>query len=346
MIHFLRAARVFSRLPGVYLDNFISKSFNQIVFTKNLDELSKFQDIVVYLHYSKNNTLTLHEKKMFSSLKKFGFGLCLVLNVDEPSLIDELRIDEYLEEYVCSIIIRSNIGLDLGAYRDVAILLNKQRNWSQKRLVMMNNSVLWFPNKVAPYLSELIDSKSDIFASSISNQYRKHIQTFLFGFATAAGATQIYEWLANCKNWKLKQSVVSLGELSTNRFFTQRIAVKAHPNFSQMVELLISKLAKITEIGIIQGDSASSNRLKNNLVFLQAGIPQNNTHAYWLELIELGFPGIKVDLIKNNPSSVPDYFEAIECAIDNGISVNEISALLLLNRTRSRMVRLRSKLAI
>lgn len=344
--HFLKIARLLTRLSRVYLDHLTSKKSNQIVFTRNLEELSEFQNIVVYLHYSENNILTLHEKKMFSSLKKSGFGLCLVLNADEPSAIDELRINEYLQEYVCSIIIRNNIGLDLGAYRDVAILLNEQRNWNQKRLVLMNNSVLWFPNRVAPYLSELIESESDIFASSISNQYQKHIQTFLFGFGTAVGAKQINEWLGTCKNWKLKQSVVSLGELSTNRFFTQRITVKAHPNFSQIVELSISKLAKITEFGITPKDATFSDRLKNNLIFLQAGVPQNNTHAYWLEIVELGFPGIKVDLMKNNSSRVPDHVEAIKCAIDNGISANEISALLISNRTSSRMIRARSKLRI
>jgi hypothetical protein len=344
--NYLRAAKLLTWLPRIYFDDLTSNRADQVVFSKNLEKLAQHQNVVVYLHYSKGNELTVSEKKVLSNLKKSGFGICLVINADEPNEIYESKINEYLKKYSCTIIIRNNIGLDLGAYRDVANLLSDQGYWSQKKLVFMNNSVLWFPKKIAPYLSGLVNSDYDVFASSISKQYRQHIQTFLFGFTTVVGAKDIHQWLSSCKNWKLKQSVVSLGELSTNRFFRQKININSYPNFSQIVELSVSKLAKFVEFGPTTNRGTSDIRLEQNLIYLQSGVPQNNTHAYWLEIIELGFPGIKVDLIRNNPARIPDYLAAIECAIRHEISSHEISDLLLANRTSSRMIRVRSRLKI
>jgi hypothetical protein len=68
-------------------------------------------------------------------------------------------------------------------------------------------------------------------------------------------------------------------------------------------------------------------RLLRNRSFLHAGIPQNPSHDYWLEMFESGFPGIKVDLVRNNPSDILDYEILISKLLESGFDYSMITSL-------------------
>jgi hypothetical protein len=86
---------------------------------------------------------------------------------------------------------------------------------------------------------------------------------------------------------------------------------------------------------------ATLKRLQQNQDFALAGLPVNPSHSFWLEMLESGFPGIKIDLIRKNPSNIPDYLEIIKFLNDSGFSFKETNSLIYSNVNRSIALRVR-----
>jgi hypothetical protein len=75
-----------------------------------------------------------------------------------------------------------------------------------------------------------------------------------------------------------------------------------------------------------------------------AGIPLNPSHDYWLELLESGFPGIKVDLVRSNPSDIPDYEVVVEKLVESGYTYSQVGELINSNKSLSLILKIRTLL--
>jgi hypothetical protein len=334
----LKLARFLVQLPLSIIDNIFANKKSQIIHIEGLKNLSGGEPVLIYVHYSKMSALTDREISTLTAIKDAGVRTLLVLNSD---LID---LKSFPSNYADALIVRRNRGYDLGAYRDAFFALKRENMVGESSITFMNNSVIWFPDMLKDYLNNLFDEAGDIVGASISNQYVMHLQTFLFSAKSQQGLKEIDLWLSSIKNWRKKRTIVRLGELSTHRFFQSGIKTSSVPNPTNLVEMGLSKL----QDSFLEPDSSTPSevldRLKRNQRYLLAGIPLNPSHDFWLELLEGGFPGIKIDLVRSNPSDILDYELIISKLNSKGFGINDVASLLLSNRSRSYIYGIRTRL--
>jgi 16S rRNA G527 N7-methylase RsmG len=134
---------------------------------------------------------------------------------------------------------------------------------------------------------------------------------------------------------------VARGELSTNSILISNLQVAAHPSASMVQETALKKLLSSSNKDTNITSIATLKRLQQNQDFAFAGLPVNPSHSFWLEMLENGFPGIKIDLIRKNPSNVQDYIELVKLLNDSGFSLRDTNNLIYSNVSRSITVRIR-----
>ena len=330
--------------PIYVIDNLFANRKSQVVSTFGIDSINPDFPTLIYVHHSKTGVLTEREVKSLDKVRNAGFQVCLVINVEKSQSSQSRDIESSDATLVDAKIIRMNFGWDLSAYRDAYFLLKNNAKIKNMPVIFMNNSVIWFPELIENYFRQLVKEDTDIIASSISKQYRPHIQTFLFGALNQHGTEQIELWLKTIKNWRLKKTVVSKGELATNQILKSSALSRSYPDYSLLQETALRKIHDdftsrdlITPYVVVE-------RLLINRRFMHAGVPINPSHNYWLELIENGFPGIKIDLVKNNPSGIPDYEVVVSSLLESGFDYQMISELLSSNKSKSLTYKIRTYL--
>ena len=91
-------------------------------------------------------------------------------------------------------------------------------------------------------------------------------------------------------------------------------------------------------------DISHDTRKRRNRVILAAtqGIALNPTHFMWSELLALGYPGIKRDLLRTNPVAIDDYFRIRPVAAEFGFDPEDLPVAPkrrnLLSRVQERVV--------
>jgi hypothetical protein len=278
------------------LDGLTASRRSQVMHHGDLNIIDTNMPLLFYIHYSKNDLLSQHEIETLTNVRKIGIQVCLVMNSDNPQMILALPKNEIQQNHFDVKIIRKNKGYDLAAYRDAFYLIKSNSNEIEKPIFFMNNSLFWFPGMIGSYFKSLLTGDQDIVASSISNQYRRHIQTFLFGALTIEGMNQIDSWFKLIKNWRLKRTIVALGEIKTHFVFKSNVKVIDVPGLSEVQELSLKKIHDRFHSPDTGTNKFTIDRLVGNRNLLFQGIPTNPSHAYWLERLELGFPGTIISL--------------------------------------------------
>jgi len=320
-------------IPAIFIDNLFSIRRSQIIEAKTFHPLSPDKPVLFYVHYSKNDAILENEQFIFEKIYSLGIQICLILNSDSYKTKSPSKIGQEFNNTISMLIVRRNKGYDLGAYRDAFNTYSKIDTTNSNKIFFMNNSLIWFPELMSSYFKDLLESKSDIVAGSISNQHIPHIQTFLFGAVTKTGINSLNQYFQTIKNWHFKRTIVRFGELRTNMFFERGLKVDALPSMTDLTSLGLLKIHDFQQRQA--SDWRTINRLITNRQFSFAGVPVNPSHNYWLEMIELGFPGIKKDLISKNPSNISDYEVAVGKFLETGHTYKDLASLLLANKSTS-----------
>ncbi len=326
--------------PLTLFDHVSANRKSQIMSVSGYQSLNDDLPLIIYVHYSSQNIVSEREQRTLLALQKVGYQTCLVMNVNEKGAAINYDLEEN-RKFFDVICLRKNIGYDLGAYRDILEFLKSQTKTQGKKIYFMNNSVIWFPEMIKSYFKELRTLEADVFAASVSNQYLEHIQTFLFGAGTESGVLAIQDWLFSIKNWRLKRTIVARGELGTNGILRSNLRVATFPSDSLVKKMALMKLANKSAVLKKLTSSGTLQRLQRNQEFAFSGIPVNPSHSFWLENLEAGFPGIKIDLIKNNPSGIQDYPDLVAKLVELGFGFDEINRLIYSNKSRSMTLRIR-----
>jgi hypothetical protein len=274
------------RILVIWFNDVTAQKSSQIYYSDNIDDLDYTKPILVYVHFSKSNKIRLYEIDLIRNFELNAYQVILVLNTDKVKAPLEFR--EYFSKKT-RLILRNNIGYDLGAYRDVLslILINNKQFCS---LTFMNNSIFWFPNKAVDFVNKSLQLKFDVYAAMQSNQPTWHLQTYLLGCRTAIGLQALNIWKGGIKNWNNKHAVVSRGELGTGVFRNLPLTVGTLIEPSDLISKSANRVSKGNQM------DHSFIRIRSSLEYLFSGLPINPTHAFWEEMIDLGFPGIKKDI--------------------------------------------------
>ena len=196
-----------------------------------------------------------------------------------------------------SLIYRRNLGFDLGAFRDALGAL-RSKNVLQE-VIFINDSLFWSSKGIESVLNQIKDFSSGVFFMTDSFQPFHHYQSYFFAAKGKNSIQEVSTWLNTCRNWRFKFSAIEFGELQNLKFFLNSPKVFfPQPELQQFAHnkfLLQENLNGRTKL-----------RLDFCLKMKLRQAPLNPMHYYWRELIELGLPGIKRDLLLQNPANIPD----------------------------------------
>jgi len=123
------------------------------------------------------NKISWYVKNALDALNEAGVNVVVIVNhnADKGHL-------SYLKENSKLVIIRNNLGFDIGAFRDSTIYLNSLKI-EIDRAIYINDSIYFFKSGLTELFSRLAGSKSDICAPFENWEIHYHIQSFCFSIS-------------------------------------------------------------------------------------------------------------------------------------------------------------------
>ncbi len=234
-----------------------------------------------------------------------GFSVVLISNSGQ--LLPEAR--DSLRPSCAAVLVRRNIGYDFCAWRDALTHLGLPRADTQ-RILLVNDSVYGPVAPLAPVLRRIEKTDAEIVALTDSQQRGWHLQSYFVCFGPAAFRSSAWtRFWSGVRPVPSKQWVINRCEVGLTRTFRDAgmRCVALWP-----VAALLSDVGN----GALSGHSLAQAR--RVLEATRRNQAVNPTHDLWRVLLESGFPFIKRELLRDNPSRVMDIADWREIARGGG----------------------------
>jgi hypothetical protein len=273
--------------------------------------------IVIFSHFDKTGRIRDHTRAYIDALRSEGFKVVFVTNAGrlEPPDLDWLRIR------AACILIRRNLGYDFGAWRDAMVACGIPSVATQF-LLLANDSVYGPLHKLAPMLNRIDFTHADVWSVTDSWQHRFHLQSFFLAFGPQAFKHEAFSrFWRSVRNVRSKDWVVRRYEVGLSRLLIAAgLRCKAVWSYVELIELLRRAAAEEEDRDLAsyvehgqrndklkeRTSSTGSYNTKRVLRMASERKPINPTADLWRVLIEQGCPFLKRELLRDNPSRVPD----------------------------------------
>lgn len=273
-------------------------------------EMALGPKVCVYVHWDGAGEVRDHVLHHLRSLAEAGLSIVFVTNSGflRPAAMAALQA-------VCAgVLIRSNVGYDFGAWREGFEILQLPR--PDTEMVVMANDSVYGPMRPLHDLIDTFDfTQADIWGCTESWQTRYHLQSYLMAFSPRVVASDAWRafWSTVRPTWS-KMWLVRLYEIGlTQTLLKAGFTCRAIWPYQRLVndldpELLIDH----TEGGPNLADPTvrvrqyHTRHIRNLSV---ARLPLNPTSDLWRQLLKTQFPFIKRELLRDNPTHVPDVAE-------------------------------------
>jgi Rhamnan synthesis protein F len=264
--------------------------------------------VAIFCHFDRGGIVREHVLQYIRSLNAAGFSIALVSNSGrlKPAALEEIR------SLCAAVLVRRNVGYDFGAWRDALERLDLPRT-NTEILLLVNDSVYGPLQSIESTLSQIDFSLADVWGLTESWQSRYHLQSFFLAIAPRVMGSPAWRqfWMnvrpVPSKLWVIDRYEVGLSQVLLQAGFRCR-AVWPYSHLVTQVDpsLLVKQLDKRETIStdqLIDFRRAHANRIR---AAAAARIPLNPTSDLWRQLLKAGFPFLKRELLRDNPSGVLD----------------------------------------
>ncbi|MFY2509927.1 rhamnan synthesis F family protein [Vibrio pectenicida] len=267
------------------------KISNSIISTSEFNCFKSELKVAVFCGYVRDKNEFNYHDKIYEWLRKNGYYVILVMPRNEMLTESDLRkaCDVFIE--------RENFGYDFGSYACGLQYVNSINYFERiDRLLFVNDSF------IGPFgYCNLIDDSSEFWGNTDSNQGSYHYQSYLFGFNIEKidlGIINDFFFSRGDLYTDSKSLVIKNFELSLYEYFYSkglRCSV-LYPMESLKKEFLKQILKFILYPRLIFRTFFYLSVLTRDV---------NPTHQLWLQLFDRGFPFIKKELLRDNPTGYP-----------------------------------------
>jgi hypothetical protein len=272
--------------------------------------------IVLFMHFDGRGNV---RRQLFDYMRDLrDNGRCIVF-VSNAGRINDAAMAE-LKEICAGIIIRKNIGYDFGAWRDAIEYLGLPRAETEE-LILANDSVFGPLIPLGDTLRKLNYAKADIWGLTESWQLRYHLQSFFLAFGpTALRAPAFAKFWKSVRPVPSKPYVVHAYEVGvTQEMLKGGLSCAALWGYEALIRLVnreeLEKLILAEESELGKSDPIQVTR-KLQILRIRDGVarrlPLNPTSDLWRQLLLSGFPFIKRELLRDNPTKVQDLGDWVE----------------------------------
>jgi hypothetical protein len=173
------------------------------------------------------------------------------------------------------------------------------------RLLLIANDSVYGPLRPLKPIIERIDfDLADVWGATDSWQHRFHLQSFFIAFGPKALRHEVFaSFWCSVANVRSKWWATRHCELTLSRsFIAAGLRCMALWPYTGMIELLRQMPAQNGADPFTEASHNNSARILNRAL---RHVPLNPTADLWQVLIERGFPFLKRELLRDNPSRVP-----------------------------------------
>ena len=279
-------------------------------------ELTLGPRLVLFMHFDSRGVVRQQLLDYMRDLKENGRDIAFVTNSGKlrPEAMLALR------ELCAAVIIRRNIGYDFGAWADAIHELGLPRADTEE-LILVNDSVFGPLLPLGDVLRRLDYNKMDIWGLTESWQVRYHLQSFFLGFGPAALRSETFaKFWGNVRPVPAKSYIVRTYEIGfTQAMVKGGLRCGALWKYETLIKLVdraeLEKLILAEESELGRTDPIQITRKLQVLRIRDAvarRVALNPTSDLWRQLLLAGFPFIKRELLRDNPTKVEDVGDWVE----------------------------------
>jgi lipopolysaccharide biosynthesis protein len=227
-----------------------------------------------------------------------------------------------LREICSAVIIRRNRGYDFGAWREAIEHLRLPRS-DTAELILINDSVFGPLRPIDDMLGKLDYEAADVWGLTESWQTRYHLQSFFIAFGPAALHSAAFaKFWASVRPVPAKSYIVKTYEVGITQVMLKAglrcEAIWKYDALTSMVgEAVLEALITADETDLGRTDPIHVTRKLQVLKVrdcVARRVAMNPTSDLWRQLLLSGFPFIKRELLRDNPTEVQDIGDWINVA--------------------------------
>ncbi len=287
----------------------VFRSARQVISVWPETSVALGAQVAIFMHFDPAGKVRPQVLTYLQELADNGRSVVFVTNskkLNPPALAA-------LQEVCTAIIIRRNIGYDFGAWRDALFELGLPRANTQE-IILANDSVFGPLLPMGDLLRRLDYSKADIWGLTESWQERYHLQSFFLAFGPVAIHSDTF-----AKFWRrvrpvpVKAFIVHAYEIGvTQAMLKGELRCDALWRYETLIKAVDrAELERLVEADFEseQKDPINVTRKLQVLRIRDAVArrqPLNPTSDLWRQLLLTGFPFIKRELLRKNPTRVED----------------------------------------
>ena len=270
--------------------------------------------VAIFIHFDAGGAVRPYVQQYLSALREAGLSVVFVTNSGR------LRAEAMaaLRTLCAGVIVRRNVGYDFGAMREGIDLVGLPRP-DTEMVLLVNDSVYGPLQPLGPLLERLDFGQADLWGMTESWQTRFHLQSYFVAFGRAALTNPTWPafWRdvrpVSSKWWVILHYEVGL----TQRFLRAGLRARALWGYQELVrQMAMPDLPRVVEDEqtdedgyplmldpMVKGRLAQARHVR---AAVAAGLPLNPTSDFWRQLLLSGFPFVKRELLRRNPTAVGD----------------------------------------
>jgi hypothetical protein len=282
----------------------------QIVSVWPAGEVALGPKIVLFMHFDSRGVVRQQVLNYMREFAASGRSVVLVTNAKK------IRPDSMaaLQEICAAVMIRRNVGYDFGAWSDAIAYFGLPRADTQE-VILANDSVFGPLTSLQDVLDRVDYSKADIWGLTESWQWRYHLQSFFLAFGPAAlRAPAFGKFWQTVRPVPAKPYIVRTYEIGVTQAmlkgglscaaiwpYESLLKTVDSASFKALIEEMETSAGKIDPI--LRNRKLQVLRLRDAVA---RRVALNPTSDLWRHLLLAGFPFIKRELLRDNPTSVED----------------------------------------
>ncbi|WP_244876895.1 rhamnan synthesis F family protein [Acidocella facilis] len=265
--------------------------------------------VVLFMHYDGRGGVRAQVFSYLRALRASGRDVVFVSNAGKLNEVAQAE----LREICAGIILRRNVGYDFGAWRDAIDRLGLPRAETEE-VILANDSVFGPLLPLGDVLRRLDYTRADIWGLTESWQLRYHLQSYFLAFGPAALRAKAWRKFWNSvRPVPAKPFIVHRYEVGITQAMMKGgllcAALWPYETLTKMVsfEVLKALVADEQDGNFVDPvNAARLSQVRNIRDNIARRVAMNPTSDLWRQLLLTGFPFIKRELLRDNPSKVQD----------------------------------------
>jgi hypothetical protein len=263
--------------------------------------------VALFVHYDRRGQVRPHVLRYVGMLQQCGQSVVFVTNSGRL-LAESLAA---LKPLCAGILIRRNVGYDFGAWREALEFLALPRDDTESVLIL-NDSVYGPLRPLETLLQEVDFNRADVWGATDSWQARYHLQSYFLVAGRKVLISPVWHdfWRhvrpVQSKEWVIRRYEVGL----TQSLMRSGFACSAMWRYTDLVRRVDPSLANAPggeDAGRtdprVAARASHAGRILHGVVSRR---PLNPTSDLWRQLLQAGYPFLKRELLRENPTGVLD----------------------------------------